>query len=214
VRCLCGLGLRKSSARGGAGLPPGPLRGPARSWLTTVRPIPNDGDRLSRLRDAERGTPTGQRIGSGTLTAKAGPVPENVATGAPRGARAVPKRIATPLWTASFGAPSPHPKEGRRLVSKDRGERSSNPGRLTASRQGARMSGCILPSFRRKPEPSTRIAGALLADGSLALSLDTGFRRYDEPRQLAYALAPDRASHYFPRAEQVIHAATSWPGQD
>jgi hypothetical protein len=49
VRCPCGLGLRKSSTRGGAGLPPGPLRGPARSWLTTVGSVPNAGDRLSCL---------------------------------------------------------------------------------------------------------------------------------------------------------------------
>ena len=33
--------FRRPNTRGGAGLPPGPLRGPARSWLTTRRPIPN-----------------------------------------------------------------------------------------------------------------------------------------------------------------------------
>ena len=35
----------QAGARGGVGLPPGPLRGPARSWLTTVGSIPNAGDR-------------------------------------------------------------------------------------------------------------------------------------------------------------------------
>jgi hypothetical protein len=39
--------VTQTGARGGVGLPPGPLRGPARSWLTTVGSIPNAGDRRS-----------------------------------------------------------------------------------------------------------------------------------------------------------------------
>ena len=35
------------STRGGVGLPPGPLRGPARSWLTTLGSTSNADDRLS-----------------------------------------------------------------------------------------------------------------------------------------------------------------------
>jgi len=48
--------------RGGVGLPPGPLRGPARSWLTTVGSIPNAGDRLlSTAHGAEMRSPNGTK---------------------------------------------------------------------------------------------------------------------------------------------------------
>ena len=55
-RCEAGRGAvslrvrRTASTRGGVGLPPGPLRGPARSWLTTARPIPNASQPASRRR--------------------------------------------------------------------------------------------------------------------------------------------------------------------
>ena len=39
---------RKTCTRGGVGLPPGSLRSPARSWLTTLGSIPNAGDHFSR----------------------------------------------------------------------------------------------------------------------------------------------------------------------
>ena len=55
----------------------------------TVRSTPNANDRLSRRRKARsRGTQTGRKDRSGTLTAKARPgADKSAATGAPRGAR-------------------------------------------------------------------------------------------------------------------------------
>ena len=50
VRTRCGVPagwLTQASSRGGVGLPPGPLRDPARSWLTTLGSTPNADDRLS-----------------------------------------------------------------------------------------------------------------------------------------------------------------------
>jgi hypothetical protein len=49
-----GLGSQPST-RAAPGLRPGPLRGPARSWLTTVRLTPNADDRLSRCAWAQDG---------------------------------------------------------------------------------------------------------------------------------------------------------------
>ena len=75
----------------------------------------------SPLSTAGRGerNPNRKKDRSGTLAAKAGPAPENAASahvalslrymsayGAPRGARAIPKRIAS-YKIALFGAPSP-----------------------------------------------------------------------------------------------------------
>ena len=59
------------------------------------------------------------------------------------------------------------------------------------------MSGYILPSFRRKPESSIRIDKALWRTACLQ-SLDTGFRRYDESRQLAGHLPRTRLRTIFP----------------
>jgi hypothetical protein len=69
---LAGLAYSKSSTRGGAGLPPGPLRDPARSWLTTLGSVPIAGDRLSCLWMRRAEPPTGQRIAAGHLRRKRG----------------------------------------------------------------------------------------------------------------------------------------------
>jgi hypothetical protein len=105
VRCPCGL-RRNEASRGDVGLPPGPLRGPARSWLTTVRPMPNAGDRLSwSALCAEMRNPNGKkgsRRGTcGESGAGAGNHCNWRAARRPRAARHEPKDIA------SFGAPSP-----------------------------------------------------------------------------------------------------------
>jgi hypothetical protein len=65
--------LRKSSTRAVPGLRPGPLRDPARSWLTAC-PLSH-----SPLRSAQR------------FNVKRGPPPTNAAIGAPRGARRDPQ---------------------------------------------------------------------------------------------------------------------------
>jgi hypothetical protein len=64
----------QSGARGGVGLPPGPLRGPARSWLTTVRSIPNAGDRLlsTAFNRGETEPKRDERIAAGHLRRKRG----------------------------------------------------------------------------------------------------------------------------------------------
>ena len=76
-------GLRKS-APGAVRAPPGPLRDPARSWLTTLGSSSNADDRLSwSALCAESRSPNGtkaSRRGSG-------PALEVAVTGAPRGAR-------------------------------------------------------------------------------------------------------------------------------
>ena len=108
--------LRKPSTRAAPELRPCPLRGPARSWLTTVRSIPNANRNVDLV-----------RTGSGTLTAKARPGAVKSPRLARREApRASPKRV--PLGFAPFGAPSP-PSEGQQ----------SQAGRECAPRQGARM---------------------------------------------------------------------------
>jgi hypothetical protein len=142
---------RKIDARAASGLRPGPLRGPARSWLTTVRSIPNAGDRLSRLRDAERGTPKGQRIGSGALSAKARTGAANHTRLARREAPARSRKDRDTIGFASFGAPSPHPEEGQRPVSKDRGGRRSNPGR--GQRRGKERA-CLVVAHATNSHPS------------------------------------------------------------
>ena len=73
VRCPCGL-LTHSGARGGVGLPPGPLRGPARSWLTTVGSMPNAFDRLSRCARRRNGEEAGNgnRIAGGIPIGESG----------------------------------------------------------------------------------------------------------------------------------------------
>jgi hypothetical protein len=111
VRCPCGLRSQRS-ARGGAGLPPGPLRGPARSWLTTVGSISNADDRLSwTAQCAEKRNPNRTKDCSGTLTAKAGPVLENAAL-ARREAPAVSGDGYGAIGFALFGAPPPHVRGG------------------------------------------------------------------------------------------------------
>jgi len=67
---------RKRATRAAPELRPGPLRGPARSWLTTVRSIPTWPAHLF-----------GALPGRRTLTAKARPGRRKRRLGAPRGAR-------------------------------------------------------------------------------------------------------------------------------
>jgi hypothetical protein len=47
---------------------------------------------------------------------------ENIATGAPEGARRIPAKDAEPKDFALIGAPSPLPEGGPRPVAKDRGQ--------------------------------------------------------------------------------------------
>ena len=105
---------------------------------------------------------------------KAGPVAGDVrdwrAARRPRAARHEPQDFAL------FGAPSP-------LKSRTRTRRGKEPARLVQARQKT-------PSYRRKPV--SRVAcSEPMAPGS-------GFRRDDEAGFFPAALAPDRASHYFP----------------
>src|SRR5680860_1332415 len=72
------VGLRRPDTRGGAGLPPGPLRGPARSWLTTLRPTPNASGSVDMVRAGKRGK---ERRKRGRRT-------DSRRNGTPRGARA------------------------------------------------------------------------------------------------------------------------------
>jgi hypothetical protein len=127
VRCPCGL-LTHSGARGGVGLPPGPLRGPARSWLTTVGSIPNAGDRglstaLGRGEIEPQRDKGSRRDIYGESGAGAGNLRDWRAERRPRG----PYRPRTKL--ALLRGTLPHPEEGRRPVSKDRGAIDANSGR-------------------------------------------------------------------------------------
>jgi hypothetical protein len=77
---------------GGAGLRPGPLRGPARSWLTTVRSTQTL--TIASLDGARRGAEEpkrDERIAAGHLRRKRGPACDVkiATTGAPRGARRI-----------------------------------------------------------------------------------------------------------------------------
>ena len=90
---------------GGAGAPPGPLGVPARSWLTLAgefRPAEKAGP------DADRPPQMSMRYRLEALSAffDALSLRYLSACGAPRGARAVPPRIASYQF-ALFGAPSP-----------------------------------------------------------------------------------------------------------
>jgi hypothetical protein len=96
------------------GSAPGPLGVPARSWLTTVRSIPNAFP--SRRLWSGRG--------SGALTAKARPGDRTNAAMARRKAPRVPTRDASQRF-ALFGAPFP---------SSFAMGRSAKPGRVPASR--------------------------------------------------------------------------------
>ena len=157
------------------GLPPGSLRSPARSWLTTLGPKPNARDNLSRgaLRAQEwRGAGNGVRIVGGAPMAKAGPAgPQSRrcwrAERRPRAAR-------HPCWTALFGAPPPPQTPGARRVA----------ARRTHVLQQA--------SPRRKPGSSL--------PSRLRRELDTGFRRYDDGTG---TLAPAKSSHYVPLARKT-----------
>ncbi len=85
-------------------LRPGPLRGPARSWLTTVRSIPNAiRPSLANERGAEQKEETGQRDTHGESAVRRCQI---AAHGAPRGARRGPQGSRNHRF-ASFGAPSP-----------------------------------------------------------------------------------------------------------
>ena len=72
--------LSHSNSRAMSGLRPGPLRGPARSWLTTARFKPNACDRLVLVgamhRDEE--PERGERIEAGHLRRKRGPAPTSL----------------------------------------------------------------------------------------------------------------------------------------
>jgi len=103
-----GLG-RNRVTRAASGLRPCPLRGPARSWLTTVRSTPNAAGQLSRR----------ALTAAGHLRRKRGPPPHNRRVWRAERRRASSQGRDT-ILTALFGAPSPHPEEGRRPVSKDR----------------------------------------------------------------------------------------------
>jgi len=81
-RCTAGRGAAprgpgsQPGTRAAAGLPPGSLRSPARSWLTTLGPKPNAGDHFSRgafQAQEWRGAGNGVRIAGGAPMAKAGP---------------------------------------------------------------------------------------------------------------------------------------------
>ena len=104
------VGLRRPDTRGGAGLPPGPLRGPARSWLTTLRPTPNASRPVDMVRAGKRGK---ERRKRGRRT-------DSRRNGAPRGARASfagRDTIGLRLYRfASFGAPSPSCLEGATFI--------------------------------------------------------------------------------------------------
>jgi hypothetical protein len=90
------VSLRAGHARPALGTASGSPRGPARSC-----------DRqISTARGAEMRNPNGTKDRGGTLTSKAGPAPDNTATGAPRGARRGPARDRGAIGLR-FSAPTP-----------------------------------------------------------------------------------------------------------
>jgi hypothetical protein len=104
-----GSGLARPDTRAAAGLPPGSLRSPARSWLTTLGPKPNACDHFSRgafQAQEWRGAGNGARVARGAPMAKAGPAGPTSrrcwrAERRPRVFGREPQR------TALFGAPPP-----------------------------------------------------------------------------------------------------------
>jgi hypothetical protein len=103
---------------------------------------------------SKRGPPVslGALSGRGTLTAKAGPVPENAASGAPRGARRVRRRIRSHRFCAF-----------RRAIPLISGAKSSNPGRIP--RRGNEES-CLQMSS--PPHPSRHATCAELHSRKIA----------------------------------------------
>ena len=88
-------------ARGGVGLPSGSLRSPARSWLTTVRSIPNATRHLSRGRGAKQD----KRRGSRDTHGESGAGADSHRTW--RAGRRPPVFGSRAIGFALFGAPSP-----------------------------------------------------------------------------------------------------------
>ena len=119
--------FRKIGTRAAPELRPGPLRGPARSWLTTVGSISNA---IRPSLNKERGAKTKRRGGpAGHLRRKRGPAFSNRrdwrAERRPRGPRKDRDTIGLRLSAR-------HPligEEGQRPVSKERGASYSTPGR-------------------------------------------------------------------------------------
>jgi hypothetical protein len=119
ARCPRGLFARQVT-RAASGLRPCPLRGPARSWLTTVRPIPNAARPSLRSSARQRGTYGESAARRRQITASAHVALSlrcMSAHGAPRGARRIRRRMRSHRF-ALFGAPSPR-DEGRDQQSPD-----------------------------------------------------------------------------------------------
>ena len=136
MRCPRGFGFAGRSTRGGAGLPPGPLRGPARSWLTTRRPIPN------AVWPVRRGP--GRAAGQGA--AKAGPAYRKSPQTAQR-MRLMRYRFALErMWRAAR-----RPRDLRIASYKFASFGAPPPSQAGRNRAAARSSACLVAASNKLP---------------------------------------------------------------